>query len=212
VAGIFAFAPIQEATTVHTSGTTTLATGGIGVGDFATGAITADSVATDAVTEISGVLPRMLTESDTTGLTSVGGGTRTGDYTITADEIIIIYAIEVTGDITAFTDAGDTVTVTGFELDGQGLNNGGALTVNIGTDGAADTIEVFNSDWQDGGNGDFPVVSYTLTPNVSTGFEVSVVVTDFAGVNDGAQVVPITVTFYFYGSSTANASIALALS
>ena len=53
IAGMFAFMPIEQASTVHT--TITLAgfeAGALGVGDIATGAITADALATDAALEI----------------------------------------------------------------------------------------------------------------------------------------------------------------
>jgi len=53
VAGIFAFMPVEQATTVHTSGTTTIATNGIGIGDFAAGSITTGAIAADFATEIA---------------------------------------------------------------------------------------------------------------------------------------------------------------
>jgi len=53
VAGMFAFMPVEQASTVHTSGTTTLATGGIGVGDIADNAITADALDAAGATQIS---------------------------------------------------------------------------------------------------------------------------------------------------------------
>jgi len=210
VAGIFAFAPIQEATTVHTSGTTTLAAGGIGVGDFATGAITADSVATDAVTEISGALPRLFATPDSTAINSVQGTTQSSTYTLTVNETVEIIAIEVTGNISSFSTSADIINVNGFDIDGfGGLNVGGVLQVNNGGDGAGDTIEVFTSDWNDGATlDDTPTSSYILTPNVTTGFEVTVEVIE-AGSNDDNAAIPITVTFYYYGSSTSGGSIAV---
>jgi len=53
VAGIFAFIPVEKATTVHTTiSAVGFATDALGVGDIATGAINADALATDAVLEI----------------------------------------------------------------------------------------------------------------------------------------------------------------
>jgi len=51
VAGMFAFMPVEQASTVHTTGTTVavIGAGGIGVGDFATASITADAIATNAI-------------------------------------------------------------------------------------------------------------------------------------------------------------------
>ena len=51
MAGIFAFMPVEQASTVHTTGTTVavIGAGGIGVGDFATASVTADAIATNAI-------------------------------------------------------------------------------------------------------------------------------------------------------------------
>ena len=58
VAGMFAFIPVEQASTVHLSGTViaVIGPGGIGVGDFATDSITADALAPDALTEISNTI------------------------------------------------------------------------------------------------------------------------------------------------------------
>jgi len=50
VAGIFAFMPVEQASTVHTSGTITIANDAITAAKIATGAIGADELATDAIT------------------------------------------------------------------------------------------------------------------------------------------------------------------
>jgi len=53
VAGMFAFIPVEKATTVHTTiSAVGFAADSLGVGDIATGAIAADGLATDAVLEI----------------------------------------------------------------------------------------------------------------------------------------------------------------
>jgi len=53
IAGMFAFMPVEQASTVHTTITLAgFAADALGVGDIATGAINADALATDAVLEI----------------------------------------------------------------------------------------------------------------------------------------------------------------
>ena len=53
VAGIFAFMPVEQASTVHTTiSAVGFAADALGVGDIATGAINADALATGAVLEI----------------------------------------------------------------------------------------------------------------------------------------------------------------
>ena len=49
VAGIFAFMPVQQASTVHTTGTITIANDAITAAKIADNAITADQLATDAI-------------------------------------------------------------------------------------------------------------------------------------------------------------------
>ena len=57
IAGIFAFVPIDQATTIHTSESLTLANDSITAAKIATDALTNDELATSAVTEI-GTLDR----------------------------------------------------------------------------------------------------------------------------------------------------------
>jgi len=81
VAGAFAFMPVQQASTVHTSGTITIADGAITAAKIATDAIDADALKTDAVTEIqtglSGVIVLTISDADPTEGTDV--------YTIDCD-------------------------------------------------------------------------------------------------------------------------------
>ncbi|MCH7648731.1 MAG: hypothetical protein IIA83_09010 [Thaumarchaeota archaeon] len=57
IAGIFAFMPVEQATTVHTSGTITIANDAITAAKIATDALTSDELADSFVTEI-GTLDR----------------------------------------------------------------------------------------------------------------------------------------------------------
>ena len=167
VAGIFAFMPVEQVSTVHT----TLAT--------------ADN------TSLAGEV----TDGSTT-ITSLSPGTVTRTYTYTTDEVSKVLAIEVTADITSFTDAGDIVRVSGLTLDGRDLNIGGAANynVNIGTDGAANTISVLL---------EIVFVAATLEPRATdaiivtpnTDLVLSVQVVELNG-NDAVFAVPVTVTFF----------------
>jgi len=80
IAGIFAFMPIEQASTVHT--TIVLAgfeANALGVGDIATGAITADALATDAVLEIQ------------TGVIDAFAGAAGVDFTCISDAPFTVY-------------------------------------------------------------------------------------------------------------------------
>jgi len=181
VAGIFAFMPVEQASTVHT----TLASG--------------DNTA------VAGEV----TDGSTT-ITSNDAGTSTRVYTYTTDEIAEVLAIEITADITAFTDAGDIVRVSAITLDGIDLDpaNGAPFQVSIGTDGAADTINLLLEMWNaavtvEAGGWD-PII---VSPN--TDLVVTVQVVEVNG-NDADTAIPVTVTFFTNAPGSTIEDVAIA--
>ena len=117
VAGIFAFMPVQQASTVHL----TLATG--------------DN------TSLAGEVT-----DGTTTLTSTGNGITVGIYTYTTDEVSKVLAIEVTADFSGqavVVDAGDLLRIQALTLDGRSLDIGGDLPITVAVgNGAGNTMSV----------------------------------------------------------------------
>jgi len=163
VAGMFAFMPVEQASTVHTSG---------------------DIVSDDVITTID--------IDDGTDITNVGGVGATQTYTYSADEAVEIFGIIVIGDMSAFTDAGDLLEITDVTLDGVSIDvNDGVFpfTVSIGTDGGQTITDVF-IELADGNNDIAYMQGLLLVPE--TALAIVLDVTD-VGANDGALVVPIDV-------------------
>jgi len=81
VAGIFAFMPVEQASTVHTTGLFTFGAGSITAGTIAIGAVDADALATDAVTEITDAAEVQ------TGTSAISSGNVGGDVDVTVFDI-----------------------------------------------------------------------------------------------------------------------------
>jgi len=138
VAGIFAFMPVEQASTVHTSGTITIANDAITAAKIATDAIGASELA-DAVEPLSNVLTVYFADLTTTANITCGAGDAFLVHYIIEGVTTTSFSIDLTDDNTD-EDTFEFTTGEGLLLSGTLAGAAGA-TVEI--TGSAATVQGF---------------------------------------------------------------------